>query len=103
MNLEKLDEAIAYIEAHPSEHDQMIWLDARCGTTACLAGHVALLAGGEPQTFGYVRLGGKEWHVSDLARHILDLNHDEEEALFYGADGVDEIKRIRDNIAAGGR
>lgn len=39
-----LDAALTYIEHHPDEWDQGNW---HCGTTACLAGHIAVtIAGG---------------------------------------------------------
>lgn len=100
MNLDKLDAAIAYIEAHPGEHDQMTWLEARCGTTACLAGHVALLNGGVPAESGLVLVNGRRVHVSDYANEVLDLSHDQHERLFYAGD-LEEIRDVRNLIAAG--
>ena len=42
MNIELLDAALAYIDEHPEEWDQSTW---DCGTTACIAGHMARLSG----------------------------------------------------------
>lgn len=51
MNLDKLDLAIAHIEANPHEWNQEHWFskdDGGCGTAACLAGTIALLDGWLP-------------------------------------------------------
>jgi hypothetical protein len=51
MNLDKLDAAIAHIEAKPQEWNQEHWFskgDGGCGTAACLAGTIALLDGWVP-------------------------------------------------------
>ena len=42
VNLELLDLALNYIDEHPEEWDQSTW---DCGTTACIAGHMARIAG----------------------------------------------------------
>lgn len=104
MNLEKLDEAIAYIEAHPTEHDQATWLDAKCGTTACLAGHVSLLNGGRPVDgmTGMVWVGKSKMHVADHGRQVLDLDQEQYVDLFY-ADDLAEVKRLREQYAREGQ
>lgn len=111
MNIEKLDEAIAYIEAHPEQHNQASWFERRtsgaCGTTACLAGTVALLDGWEPAwtsqyapTAENVIRDGETRHVGLLAAEILDLDDDQYEALFHEAGDLDGIKYVRAKIAA---
>lgn len=100
MNLEKLDQAIAYIEAHPEEHDQAAWLERwDCGTVACLAGHVALLASGTPSCSGWVLMDGEERHVEDVAREVLDLTEEQADRFFYSTN-LAAIKRLRDEMAA---
>jgi hypothetical protein len=38
-----------HIDAHPEQHDQHVWISTpSCGTSACLAGWVCLLAGDKP-------------------------------------------------------
>jgi hypothetical protein len=113
VNLEKLDAAIAHIEAHPEEHDQNWWFRKRdCGTTACLAGTLALLDGWEPvwpkrwtgwdyTSAEYVKKGGRRRRVPLVAREIIEATEWEAESLFGIAADLDDIKRYRDKIAAG--
>lgn len=111
MNLEKLDEAIAYIEAHPEEHDQGTWF-ARggCGTTACLAGTVAVLDGWTPvwrsDRSGEARDVEKDGvirYVGGVATDVLGIDDDgdERDYLFFCAADLDDIKRFRREYAAG--
>jgi hypothetical protein len=108
MNLAKLDEAIAYIEAHPEEHYQSSWFTrGACGTTACLAGTVAVLDGWKPDWIGnraeYVTKGEARRYVATVACELLGLDaaSDEREYLFLGADTLDDIKQFRREYAAG--
>jgi hypothetical protein len=103
MNLEKLDEAIAYIEKHPEQHDQATWFRRyTCGSTACLAGHVAILDGWTLiDGHGMAEKAGVLRHVADVAEAVLDLDDLEVDRLFYAADALADIKRYRDRIAAG--
>ena len=109
MNLEKLDEAIAYIEAHPEQHDQGSWFArSPCGTVACLAGTVALQAGWSPawpkrhSAFAYTaEKNGARRTVRSVAREILGATREQESTLFFRAGTLDDIKRYRNQIAAG--
>lgn len=110
VNLDKLDEALAYIEAHPGEHDQHAWFTRRargwCGTTRCVAGTVAWLGGWEPVWDGAsaedVRgPGGQVRYVGAVAQEILGASDDQVSALFYVADDLDELRDFRDQIAEG--
>lgn len=109
MDLAKLDAAIAYIEAHPTEHDQSSYF-ARwdCRTTACIAGTVAVLAGWSPvwhddaaEFADRVARAGETGWVFDVARDELGLTDKQAGALFCDAWDIDGIKRFRDDIAAG--
>lgn len=67
MNLAVLKPAIAHILAHPEQHYQRAWVafvsdhdtppdtsvDPWCGTVACLAGRVSLLAGDKPAVYAF--------------------------------------------------
>jgi len=110
INLERLDEAIAYIEAHPEQHDQRHWFRrSDCGTTACLAGTVAMLGGWRPDfgLFGgngrtlHVHKDGTRKHVGDVADELLGLSREQSDALFVNATNLDDIRLFRDAIAAG--
>lgn len=125
MNLEKLDEAIAYIEAHPEQWRQEDWFhrgDDGCGTAACIAGTVVLLDGWTPANWTLRGTGdeitstcekdGFEREVDELAMDILctnrstwsdeDMTEDEwrVERMFAATNSIEDIKRIRDEIAA---
>lgn len=108
MNLDKLDQAIAYIEAHPEEHDQGLWFGERgCGTTACLAGTVAVLNGWVP-VFEHgeardVEKDGERAYVGNVATELLGLDPDggERDYLFFVAADIDDIKQFRTEYAAG--
>lgn len=121
INLEKLDAAIAYIEANPTEWKQDTWFyrgDGGCGTAACLAGTIAILDGWTPTDWqvcggGYdsaaAEKGGTVRVVGAVAREILGIgpehvNDDGDElgeVLFAPYNTVDDIKQIRDEIAEG--
>jgi hypothetical protein len=122
MNLEKLDEAIALIERNPELHKQSYWFsktDGGCGTAYCLAGALALLDGWEPawglsddEDFGDVESdeavlatkAGWTRAVSDVARDILTPGQPVNwriDSMFAGGNTLEEIKRLRDQIARG--
>lgn len=124
INLERLDEAIGKIEANPGLHIQEHWFsrnDGGCGTAACLAGTLCLLDGWEPHgwsdwgTAGMAIKDGRIREVDVVAMDILgcersfDDTKDTEETddesvawmLFDFANTIHDIKRIRNNIAAG--
>lgn len=100
VNKELLLQTLAYIEEHPEEWRQGRW---RCGSTACFAGHAALLAGAEwlhkkeinQATDEKVRApdGAVEW-VNDYAKHVLGLTTDVAEALFHGNNTLSDLRRI---------
>jgi hypothetical protein len=108
MNIDRLDEAIAYIEAHPERHNQRSWFRRRpCGTTACLAGTVAMLAGWTPiwrdHAASFVMKDDKAGYVAHVACELLDVGSDSDERfyLFMDADDLDDIKTFRDEYVAG--
>jgi hypothetical protein len=120
MNLEKLDEAIAHAEAHPEGHSQAFYF-ARgfdCGSTACLAGIAALLAGWRPvwtdadvwepeddspggRSTSTVERDGEQQDVYVVAKDILGLTDRQAGNLFVFSGSLDCAKRYRDEIAAG--
>lgn len=127
IDIQRLDAAIAYIEAHPEEHEQAYWFhrtDEGCGTAACLAGTLALLDGWEPvgwvpaghgvgETTALVSKDGQICEVDDLAFDLLGcerststdswtetVDEDLVGEMFETANTFDMIKKLRDRIAA---
>lgn len=122
MNFAKLDEALAYIEEHPDEHNQSEWIAVherreRRGwfrrprvvrtTTACLAGRLALLDGWQPvwtvffdghATAGSVEKDGVVRAVSDVAQEILGMTDDAlfKSNLFMATRSLADLQHERD-------
>lgn len=108
-DFKKLDERIAYLEAHPEEHDQANFgVRTPCGTVCCLAGSAALqYAPEEVRWRAYngdlAELVATHWSdttVATVAAKILDLTEEDKEALFFGCQTLDEIKSHRDEMWA---
>lgn len=112
MNLDKLDAAIAYIEAHPAQHDQGFYAaEQECGTTLCLAGVIAMQAGWRPAwDLGHseasgvfatrsVKRGGEVGFARGVARAILGASEDEAAELFLEAVDLAGIKYLRNVYA----
>lgn len=124
MNIDKLDAAIAYIEAHPEEHRQGYWFsrkDSGCATAACLAGTIAILDGWTPAQWETSDDGFQDTATAERAGYLQDVvavamdvlcaersdwadggTHDEcwTERLFAATNSLDDIKAIRDQIVA---
>ena len=117
--LDLLDAAIDHIEKHPETWDQTTW---RCRTGMCLAGHIAILAGGrwaaatgchlvrEPGEPADPYLSLESVRVSCRAERligarILDGDEDDEDDrdLFDANNTLDDIKAMRDELRAGAR
>lgn len=126
--LDLLDAAIDHIEKHPETWNQRSY---RCATGMCLAGWIAVLAGGQwatpPMTLpGHHLEHGEcltaepddpaavvaDWgcetphiHVAerliDVSRYVDNTGDDHERDLFDGMNDLDEIKAMRDDLRAG--
>lgn len=85
MNVKLLDDTLAYIEAHPEEHDQSTWV---CDTTMCFAGHALALSGVkvEVDPDRHILLDGKRAGMESSAREALGLTYGEAERLFFARD-----------------
>lgn len=116
-DFERLDEALAHIEANPREWDQAHY---RCETGMCLAGHVAILAAGkwagpvnnreianlliaEPDddpeyVWDCDRVGATVISVHDRARRLLDLTGDEADELFCAVNTLGDLHQIADSL-----
>lgn len=98
--------ALTYITEHPERHDQEWWITLDvvpptsdwCGTTACVAGTVALLHGWAPKPMepgesmiSYVMRDGEERSVRHVAQNLLRLKLDESEKLFFARNTLKEL------------
>lgn len=108
-NVALLNQTLAYIEAHPQEWDQTTW---HCGTTACFAGHAALLDGAEwapanvpigelvlardddPDLNVLVLDGTPSVFVDDRAQRILGLTEYQATELFSGCNSLDDLRTL---------
>lgn len=122
-NIELLDQALDDIEQQRFLWRQDVWIsltpeafsrakharpesDPPCGTSMCLAGHIAWQAGyrpwsrcttrwGHPDTLGVVG-----W-VDVIAKDLLGLNSDQAGWLFGGGNTFEDLRHIRNEIARG--
>lgn len=107
VNIAKLDEVLAHIDDHPEEYDQRFWIvwqrdraDWRCGTTACVAGRAALLAGWVPVDHnGYVGKDGQTSFVSEVAMGLLGLSDHQAMNLFHARTEA-TMREVADYIRA---
>lgn len=112
-DIERLNRALAHIEAHPEQHDQGVWLrKVDCGTAACLAGWVVIQ---EYPEAGFVRdrydIGntysrvdilpeGKAPLVDEVAFQLLGITSDQADVLFDERNTIGHLKAMRDLLAA---
>ena len=134
MNLAILDKALAYIEEHPEQHEQAVWaekvslpderieeFEARtCGSSMCLAGHIAVLAGGQidwPKAEWTVDSDGLEGRLESygeyvftpsgermaiwtFAQQVLGIGLVTANALFSATNKLADLQAMRDALAA---
>jgi hypothetical protein len=104
-NYPLLRKTMEHIEAHPEEHDQDYWgLMTACGTVMCFAGHAAVFDGATPiwaQTpsdrypeMDAVRGVDGPVRVEQYAGRALGLTEKEADDLFWGADDIDDVRKI---------
>jgi len=113
-----LDAAIAHVEARPETWEQGRY---RCATGMCLAGWTAVRAGGQwlvgdPEGWGADYListaedsagcvesinGRAAIDAHNRARLLLGITEEQASYLFAGCNSLADIRRVRDEIAAG--
>lgn len=110
-----LDQIIAHIEAHPEDWLQDDWAQrSPCGTTFCIAGHVARIRMPEGWSFKFKELYDENYDaaytigdheatetISSFAADQLAISYTERDILFDGSNTLPEIKAIRDGLANG--
>lgn len=103
MYRDRMVEVLDKIKANPDTFDMRFWVRrAECGTTYCLAGHAAILAGWEPEhlandedgTDVCIRDGG--WrYIPNVAAEFLGLSDEQAHAIFNStASTVDELTQV---------
>jgi hypothetical protein len=108
-DIAKLDAALAYIEEHPKEWAQGSWGHRNaCGTAGCIAYHVGRLDGaaiewddysdGLGPYFSVDRIGGEG--PATYAQRSLGLSDDQADDLFGGANSMQDLRDMRDALAA---
>ena len=127
-NLERIDAALEAIDASPENWNQEDWAirgseDSipnlpeivvepvpHCGTAMCLAGHVVTQAGyyllfekGLANTNVAVDSSGQRYYIDKLAKDLLNITHDQAEALFEYRNTRDGLAWVRGQIANGSR
>lgn len=132
-NPDLLRAGMVNILTNTSNHDQSAWIAKKydeaggmCGTTMCLAGHVAVVAGAEFPPVMSKDWDG-EWHVNDEGKYRtqeeyaeyswnggdervrelymwasekLGLSYDEREYLFYFYGDAEDLAERVDQVAA---
>ena len=113
IDFDRLDEVLAFMEAHPKQADQWRWFsveapyrdwrgkladDWQCGTVACLAGWTAILAGWVPTDshsplVSYAGRSGPRL-VSDVAQDLLGLTAPQADWLFHGAEDTAMVRHL---------
>ena len=112
-DLERLNRALAYIEAHPERHMQSAWLvKLTCGTGGCIAGWVTmeeypagtpegfLVEGHLGETYSRLNVGDRTVEVPDEAASLLGVTAAQSDVLFYGNNTLGDLKAMRDALAA---
>lgn len=106
--LVRLDAALAWIDEHPEQHNQDMWIERTdCGTTYCLAGVVVMQAGAVPRwhyaaeysTSDILLPDGRPSSVSTHARKLLEIDYAEGSELFLYAETRAALGVIRDRLA----
>lgn len=115
MNIELFERVIGVMEAAPPvKLDMGTWyVEADCGTSACLAGHTVLHEGltiteryrrlGETIALSCKRDDGTIVSIREQARLLLELTEDEADLLFDGENpsDVEYLRRLGKFIAEG--
>lgn len=105
-NIELLDKALKIIEEHPEHWNQSHW---HCGTSHCLAGHIYLIIHELPYDCGSIN-NDEDCPLDDYdddvlentywdAKKALNISTKDADMLFDGENTLDDLKRMRDDLA----
>ena len=101
-----LRKTLEYADAHPEGIRLDVWAErTSCGTTACIAGTAAILAGHEIdwdtmswRRQAYLTVAGE--HIADVACKELGLTETQENQLFY-CKTLDDVWEAAERITDG--
>lgn len=118
LNVELLQRTMAYIDAHPEQHDQGEWVERKpeCGTAACFAGWAAILEFGEgvifddgemlgfrlPAPYSNRRHDGLFPLMSQQAAHLLGLTSVQAYTLFNACNTRGMLRAMVNDLVATG-
>lgn len=106
VNVELLNATLQHIIDHPEEWDQHKWF---CGTTACFAGHAALIHGAKvderfTNSDGHymvqTSLGGSR-SIKEYAQDILGLDYWQGGLLFSAVNTLEDLKMLVQGYSEG--
>ena len=106
INVLLLRKTLEYARAHPDEVDLSRWAGVTdCGTTACLAGTAAILAGHtidwlQADCNGNVSYTTDGRHIEYVARDELGLHRSESDILFY-CDSLAQAWEVAEELTDG--
>lgn len=117
-NIELLEKTMQYIEDHPEQHEQSLWLSQAtpgCATAACFAGWACLLDGYEAVAWERWYRAGIDLisfnvrksdslvnsHPRELGQALLGLSDADAWVLFYGTNTLDQLKLMTKHLSNG--
>lgn len=114
-NADRLLDVLTFLETHPDQHDQGIWISTgTCGTVGCLAGWACLRNGYVELISEDLMLGAVHWgvyidsdptktvlSVFEVAMNLLELDSDDAEWIFDGDNTLEDLWCIADGLTDG--
>lgn len=113
VNVERLDNAMAHIVAHPEEWNQGYWaarVGPSCNTAYCLGGTVAAQAGAamewDTSRFGdaahyCIDPEGNRQKIDAYAQQLLELSNGDADILFDGINSLENLQRMVELLKLG--
>jgi hypothetical protein len=93
-NLPLIDDVMHHIDTHPEEWDQTLWF---CDTTACFAGHTALISGlhvNRRLSTVFAPEDRKWRRAASVAEKLLGLDSCTADRLFCAGNTLDDLHQV---------
>lgn len=108
-NMERLEAVLTKIKDHPESHDQGTWgHKTQCGTTACFAGHAALMFDADNVEWSDdvlippLKADGRARHDwITYGAELLSISFEEAHVLFHSARSVYQLEILVKGLANG--